>query len=109
MGSVAPPTVVLALRGVLPRHSRALASPRADPLKRARLLESGPAGGGGEERLEQQPVEGDAPRHRRGVPPAVCVLDVGVGVTLPLRVGQRALLLHRAQSLAALPPQCLAK
>lgn len=37
--SVAPPTVVLALRGVLPRNARPLASTRADPLQRPRLLE----------------------------------------------------------------------
>lgn len=42
MGSVTPPTVVFALRGVLPRYPWTLASPRADSLEGPRLLESGP-------------------------------------------------------------------
>lgn len=39
MRSVAPPAVVLALRGVLPRDARPLAPARADSLERPRLLE----------------------------------------------------------------------
>lgn len=55
--SVAPPPVVLALRSVLTGHLGALPPPRADSLQRPRLLK-----------------------------PAVCVLDVGVRITFPLRV-----------------------
>lgn len=42
MRSVAPPTVVLALGGVLPRYARPLASPWAYSLERPWLLESEP-------------------------------------------------------------------
>lgn len=44
MAFVAPPSVVLALRGVLPRHARTLAPARADSLERAVLLDSEPIG-----------------------------------------------------------------
>lgn len=42
MGSVAPSAIVLTLSGVLARYPWTLASPRADSLKRTRLLKSAP-------------------------------------------------------------------